>query len=219
MKIKREIEPDKGGNKRVVYVCDCGKEGVTRLSRFDESRSCISCTTKKQNDYHIKNGIVYMDVSTKKFSNAVCMFDQCFLDRVIDGGGRWFATDYSSAAIYVARSNKGIKLHRYLLEVEYGDVVDHIDGNGLNNLLTNIRICSQGENAKNQAINKNNKTGAIGVYKHSQIDKYVAQIRINRKTIHLGCYDSIEEAKEVREEWQKKYGYHENHGKRSTIRS
>lgn len=33
-----------------------------------------------------------------------------------------------------------------------------------------------------------------------QINKYVAQIRYNGKTYHLGCFDTLEEAKKVREQ-------------------
>jgi hypothetical protein len=41
---------------------------------------------------------------------------------------------------------KNILLHRFLMGPKKGEVVDHIDGNPLNNQRSNLRVCTQGEN-------------------------------------------------------------------------
>ena len=66
--------------------------------------------------------------------------------------------------------------------------IDHIDGNKLNNAISNLRDCTRSEN-------NHNKNGSSGVYLIAGRNKYRAAIRINRKKIHLGCFDTAEEAR------------------------
>ena len=63
--------------------------------------------------------------------------------------------------------------------------IDHIDRNRINNHINNLRIVTPQQNCFNR--------NAKGYYldKHN---KYVAQIKLNRKIKHLGYYDTEEEA-------------------------
>ena len=86
------------------------------------------------------------------------------------------------------------KIHR-LLAIHFIDnpngypVVDHIDINKLNNSLENLRWVTQSINNRN----KNNHGKYMkGVYKHGK--KFVAHIKINGKTKHLGIFDTELEA-------------------------
>lgn len=55
-------------------------------------------------------------------------------------------------------------------------------------------------------LRTDNTTGHKGVYvKKGKKTKYQAKIWIKRKSIHLGTYDTIQEAIEAREEAEKKY--------------
>jgi hypothetical protein len=54
-------------------------------------------------------------------------------------------------------------MHRYLLGAGVGDVIDHVDGNGLNNTRSNLRKCTRSENAKNAKLKSNSKSGIKGV--------------------------------------------------------
>jgi len=67
------------------------------------------------------------------------------------------------------------------------DLIDHIDGNKLNNSVENLRITN---NSGNQRNRKNTK----GYYFDKKKNKYRAQIRVNGKTKHLGYFDTKEEA-------------------------
>lgn len=78
--------------------------------------------------------------------------------------------------------------------------VDHIDGNALNNNINNLRACTSKQNQENRkGANKNSTTGIRGVFlsKNKKIKRWRAEVRHNGKTLHLGTYDTIEEAERV----------------------
>lgn len=95
-------------------------------------------------------------------------------------------------------------LHSLLMKPPKGLVVDHINGDKLDNRRTNLRICTQRQNSLNSCIPKNNKTGVTGV-SLTPHGKYRARIMVNRKEIRLGHFEKIEDAIEARKLAEKKY--------------
>lgn len=85
-------------------------------------------------------------------------------------------------------------LHRFLMNCTKGDgkIVDHIDGNGLNNQKSNLRICTQSENLKNMK--------GYGISKYKGVSptankkRFRARIKHNNKQIFLGVFDTEIEA-------------------------
>ncbi len=78
-------------------------------------------------------------------------------------------------------------MHKFILQYEAPFVCDHIDGNPLNNQRSNLRICSQAENAQNSFSKRRNKTSVYkGVF--SRYGKWAAMIRHNYKGISLGVF-------------------------------
>lgn len=69
------------------------------------------------------------------------------------------------------------------------DHVDHIDGNKLNNAIANLREATHTQNQYNCGRRRDNASGHKGVCWHRQRCKWQAQIRVNRRHIHLGLYD------------------------------
>lgn len=72
--------------------------------------------------------------------------------------------------------------------------IDHKDGNGLNNSIKNLRIVVGGGNQHNRGSQSNSKSGIKGVVYDSKLLKWRAGIRFSKKYIHLGRFDSAEEA-------------------------
>lgn len=100
-----------------------------------------------------------------------------------------------------------IMLHRMILKPKNGEVVDHIDGNGLNNQKVNLRLCKQSENLRNKKHYKNNSSGVKGVYFNKQANKWIAQIGFNKKMIYLGSFINKHEAAQAyKEKSQKLFG-------------
>ena len=99
---------------------------------------------------------------------------------------------------------KVVKLHRYLLQPLPGQIVDHINGDPSDNRRCNLRICTPRENSRNSRAAWNNKTGIVGV-RIVNGTRYVAQITVNRKTITLGSFPTLELAAAARAEAEKRY--------------
>ena len=68
--------------------------------------------------------------------------------------------------------------------------VDHIDGNRLNNSLDNLRWVTSSEN-------QHNRRTAKGYHWDEEKQKWKAGIRVNNKKIHLGYFDTEEEARQA----------------------
>jgi len=97
---------------------------------------------------------------------------------------------------YNKELKKEAKLHRLIMDAPRGALVDHVDGDGLNNTKQNLRLCTHKENQRNKKANYNNPTGFKGVRAYK--NKY--QARLSYKTngqsgeYSLGMYDTPEEA-------------------------
>lgn len=109
----------------------------------------------------------------------------------------------------ITLDNKRYRAHRLAWLYVYGyfpTQIDHINGNKLDNRIENLRIANASENGQNiSKPNKNNHLGIRGVRKHSLVNKYQARIKINRKEIYLGLFDTIEDAIEAYENAKSKY--------------
>ncbi len=90
--------------------------------------------------------------------------------------------------------------------------IDHIDHDKLNNKISNLRDTSHASNMKNQKIRNTNTSGVNGVSWDSDRKKWQCKIYVNKKTIHLGRFASIDDARNARSDADKKYFYHQNHG-------
>ncbi|MCH7936635.1 MAG: HNH endonuclease [Proteobacteria bacterium] len=72
--------------------------------------------------------------------------------------------------------------------------IDHRDGNPSNNKFDNLRPATQVENMHNTPAQKNNTSGFKGVTWHRQRRKWAAQAYIEGKHIHIGLFESKEDA-------------------------
>jgi len=85
-------------------------------------------------------------------------------------------------------------MHRELLRAPKGLLVDHIDGNGLNNRMSNIRSCTYAQNVQNRQPNINSRSRYKGVCWHKRNKKWQASITKSGKRLYLGQYDDQIEA-------------------------
>ena len=86
-----------------------------------------------------------------------------------------------------------------------GKVIDHINGDSTFNSFENLRLVTQQENSCNHKLYKNNTCDFAGVSFNKSANKYVAYVYLNFKRIHLGYFDSLDDAIIARQQAVKKY--------------
>lgn len=106
---------------------------------------------------------------------------------------------------YVYYAKESIRLHRLIMDAQEDEIVDHINGDKLDNRKSNLRICTQQQNSCNNKKRKNNSSGTTGVYYSSKLSKWYSQITVNRKTIFLGYYNNAEDAIQARKDAETEY--------------
>lgn len=78
----------------------------------------------------------------------------------------WFrnANGYAAGFVQLAGHFQLVYMHRYLLKVPDGQQVDHIDGNRLNNVRSNLRIVTPHQNRLNKRVSACSSTKLKGVH-------------------------------------------------------
>lgn len=111
---------------------------------------------------------------------------------------------------------KYFKNHRLIFLMHHGylpDLIDHIDGNRLNNRIENLRPATRSQNSFNSIKPKSNKSGIKGVSWINKFKKYRARLYANKKTYELGYFTNLKDAeKAINEAREKHHGNFANKG-------
>lgn len=99
---------------------------------------------------------------------------------------------YVATTVGSGKKAKRYYLHRLLMASNPRLVVDHKNGNPLDNRTRNLRLATVSQNGANVPKLSTNKSGLKGVVKHG--DRFRAYIHKNRKTKYLGTFDTAKEA-------------------------
>lgn len=117
----------------------------------------------------------------------------------VDG---WRLSHESDTQTYAKRGKE--RMHRLVIGAQPGQIVDHIDGNGLNNVRSNLRFCTAKQNCINRRRSINQQAGRYkGVYFERDRDGYRAAIytgSVNEKgrtkKVYLGTFrDAVSAAR------------------------
>ncbi|HBR1582633.1 TPA: HNH endonuclease [Klebsiella pneumoniae] len=110
-----------------------------------------------------------------------------------------------------------VKAHRIAWMLHTGKLlngsVDHVNGVRDDNRISNLRIATPEDNARNKKQGALNKSGSMGVYWVKADRKWRVRIGVNGKYVSVGVFSNLEDALEARKTAEIKYGYHENHGR------
>lgn len=86
---------------------------------------------------------------------------------------------------FTTRSGCTLSMHRLLMPDREGFLIDHIDGNGLNNQRANLRYATPSQNQWNRRLSKNSTTGYKGVSFNKKAHKY---------SVVVGGFETAEDA-------------------------
>lgn len=121
---------------------------------------------------------------------------------------KWYATGarpWIYAGGYVKALGRQVPMHRLLMAAQPGQVVDHINGDTLDNRRSNLRLCTNSQNLHN-AVRTRRKTSSIykGVWRQAGgarkparptwTPRWRARIVVELKNIYLGTFDTEEDA-------------------------
>jgi len=95
-------------------------------------------------------------------------------------------------------------VHRIIFYIKHGfldddKVIDHINGNPLDNRIKNLRQVTTSQNCFNSKTNKKNKLKCKNVYL-AKNGTYFVRITINKKSIYIGKFNTLKEAKKAAKE-------------------
>lgn len=90
--------------------------------------------------------------------------------------------------------------------------IDHIDGDRLNNRISNLREADQASNCKNQAGKCTNSSGETGISWRPDRNKWRARIVVGYREIALGSFDTYDAAVAARRAALIEYGFSPRHG-------
>ena len=102
-----------------------------------------------------------------------------------DGSCRY----YAQTTLGRRDDRTAVGMHRLILGINH-ECIDHIDGDGLNNQTSNLRVASYKQNAANRANFSRNPFK--GIYRNNQ--KWAARIETGGVVRYLGVFVTAEEA-------------------------
>ena len=204
-------------------LCDCGNEcNVLELDLINNSTNSCGClqkertseANKKYNKYDLsgdygigytynidptdichKRNYFYFDLEDYKKIKKYCW---CF-----NNNGYLISNLWDSNK----KKNYKLLLHKIILDISKTKKIhiDHIHHNKFDNRKKELRICTPQQNGQNCVISKNNTSGVKGVSYNKRAKKWISYIRYDNSTLHLGYFDTFEEAVKARKEAEDKY--------------
>ena len=157
----------------------------------------------KPNESITKNGITSIFILSKGKLHQ-CLIDEEDYNKMEIRNSRWTLSSYGyvNKSITVNNKHKQQTLHCMILKPVEGFVIDHINGNPLDNRKCNLRHLTHKNNIRNQK--QNNKLGVNGV-RVKPSGSFGVRIKVGDKEISLGTYKTLSEAVKNRIEGEKKY--------------
>lgn len=136
-----------------------------------------------------------------QLKHGVAVLDEEDFDRISQFHWNSVQVDKRSENLIYATTKiarKTTYMHRMVMGAQPGEEVDHIDGNGLNNSRSNLRIATSQQNKRNQRVHKDSTSRIKGVSWSPERRKFQVYITVDWKRIPLGRFESAEEALAVR---------------------
>jgi hypothetical protein len=90
--------------------------------------------------------------------------------------------------VIIYHNKKKILLNRFIMNPERNFVVDHKNGDTLDNRRDNLRICTYAHNNLNLHVPIKSNSGLRGIYKRKRKMKFRAQISLNNKAFYVGSF-------------------------------
>ena len=145
-----------------------------------------------------------IDISTPEHLNTFTLVDD--EDYVELMKHKWHIKMCAKQRYAVRKHNrKALYMHREITTTPKGVLIDHKNGNGLDNRKQNLRNCTKQENARNTGKISNNKSGYKGVSWAKKANLWRAQIQTGEGVKYLGCFFCLIKAAKAYDTAARKY--------------
>ena len=134
------------------------------------------------------------------------VIDSCDIDLV--GQFNWRVRVAKAHILYGVRyvwPNTTQHLHQLIIPAPPDFMVDHINGDGLDNRRANLRIASRAQNRANSRLPVSNTSGFKGAFIDSSTGRWKSVIKCGGQYRHRGCFATKEEAHEAYAQALKQY--------------
>ena len=137
--------------------------------------------------------IIRLSETDFSIAGRLVKIDACEAHRLLENSWNILNSGYIARCYWADGKVKNELLHRSIVGAPTGVIVDHIDGDKLNNRLSNLRICTHSENMRNRKTASSNVSGLKGV-EITKSGTFRATIRANKVIYRLGTFATAEEA-------------------------
>jgi hypothetical protein len=199
-KLPKNIYKNKNNNFQVYYKNISNHGEFKTLEEAEKRLKKVKDEIKNKKDETIKNkpikrnekgeSIIELYNKKKEKVGETIIDEEIYYDLIK------YSWCYSNGYVHGIINKKTTKLYRYIINYNGKDVVDHINGNKLDNRKSNLRIVTQAKNMMNKSSHKNATSKYIGVNWDKNTKSWLVRISINGKSKNLGRFkDEIEAAK------------------------
>lgn len=190
--------------------CDCGNliKANTRNLRRPTTYGCKSCFDKHKVElYTLINKVEFVDDIAYVYTNKgeQIIIDAEDYDKIKHLC--WGLTNLNYVYATEHLTHKNVQIHRVIMDIldKPDIIVDHKNGNPLDNRKSNLRLCTKAQNSYNKRMQPYNTSGVTGVTWDKRTNKWKASIGYKGKTLHLGTFDSKQDAINARKQGEDKY--------------
>lgn len=186
-------------NKKIVYytcICPiCNIEFKAQSSYINSLKGCKKCSKT----LHIKNTYIEKEsfyiIEIEGTINGKIIVDKEDYSKMIKY--KWYIVDkkYPTCKAYDYKNKKVILMSKMVTGYYDGELlIDHINGNTLDNRRENLRLLTHKDNMKNRRLHSNSSSGVSGVHYIKKKMLWEARISNNNYSFCLGFYKNKEDA-------------------------
>lgn len=192
--VLRVHDKDAKGNYRWLCQCDCGNELIVRgysLASHTNSCGCLQKerTSTARSSHRLSGNSLYSTYHTmlRRCQDPEAEGFEFYGGKGISVCERWLEADGQGLSNFISDMSPRPK----------GATLDRKDSTK-NYEPSNCRWATATTQSYNQGKRKDNSSGKVGVYWVPRLNKWTAQISKNRKRVHLGVFQTMNEAVQAR---------------------